>query len=82
MTILAEKPGFKRNEILVAYNEEGDAVFVTDESDAFDRLAEDCGGYQCRIEKIVVWCPITDTEEASADVTITDTTPPIAIEAA
>jgi hypothetical protein len=41
-------------EIFVAMNEEGDWVVVSEESEALERLANEVGGYQARIAKIIV----------------------------
>ena len=40
-------------EIFLAINEDGDWIVTTDESEALSKLAEDQGGYQGRVVKIV-----------------------------
>jgi hypothetical protein len=41
-------------EILIAMNEDGDYVVVTEESEALSKLAEYCGGYHARVVKLNV----------------------------
>jgi hypothetical protein len=41
-------------EIYLAMNEDGDWIVTADESEALEKLAEDCGGYHARTVKLTM----------------------------
>jgi len=52
---MTDTPNRKHFEVFLAMNEDGDFEIGTDAEEAADRLAGNCGGYQCRIVRIGGW---------------------------
>lgn len=55
-------------ELFIAMNEDGDRVVTEEESEALNKLAEECGGYCARVVKIKVKMAPPVITEVAVDV--------------